>query len=78
MAEKARKHTITADLNFNHLDPHFARFNVSQHPVKEGESELYGMRPINITPEMFPANFELSRFDVTGKITFEFEITPKK
>ena len=72
------KQTIKADLIFNHVDPHFARFNVVPEPVKSGESELYGMKPINITPDMFPDDFELSKYDVTGSFEIMLEIKKKK
>lgn len=78
MASKSIKQTITGKLHFNHLDPHFARFNVEVNDSKPGESELYGFRPVNITPDMFPEDFELSKYDITGKFSMEFEITPKK
>jgi len=78
MAEKKSiKQVISGELNFNHVDPHFARFHVAPGSSKRGDSELYGMRPINITPDIFPKDFELSKYNVTGKYTFEFEITPK-
>jgi len=78
MAEKVIKQKINADLEFNHLDPHFARFEVHQDPVELGESELYGMRPINITPDMFPADFELADYDVSGSVAVIIEIKKKK
>jgi hypothetical protein len=72
------KQTIKCDLNFNHLDPHYARFHVSEHSGKKGQSKLYGMRPINITTDMFPADFELARYDVRGTVEIMVEITEKE
>lgn len=80
MANKI-KQTIKCDLTFNHLDPHFARFHVKPRSAKKGESELYGVRPITITPEMFPADFELAKYDVTAKFDnggIVVEITEKE
>lgn len=75
---KTIKQTFKGDLIFNHVDPHYARFNVDAKPGKNDKSEFYGMRPINITPGMFPEDFELSEYDVTGSIEVVVEIKKKK
>lgn len=77
MAKKSIKQTFEGNLNFNHVDPHFARFKVERNPVKAGQSELYGLGAVNITPEMFPADFELAKYNVTGSYVLTVEITSK-
>jgi len=77
MGEKSIKQTINGELEFNHLDPYFARLKVNQSPVKAGVSELYGVGSINITADMFPEDFELYKYDVSGSVKLVVEITPK-
>jgi hypothetical protein len=78
MTQKAIKQTFKGTLNFNHIDPHFARFAIDFEDVKKGQSGVYGRKEFTITPDMFPEDFELSLYDVTGTVEFVVEIKKKK
>ena len=78
MPVKSIKQSFKGGLRFNHVDPHFARFAMVTEPVRKGESEVYGRKEFCITPDMFPADFELAEHDVSGSFEFVIEIKKKK
>jgi hypothetical protein len=73
MAEKTIKQTFKGSLAFNHIDPHFARFAIN-YDGKKGGSSVYG----SLTPDMFPADFDLASYDVSGTAVITVEIEKKK
>ena len=60
------------DLKFDNVDPLCARFKMD---VKG--SDVMGNNTFQIKPEMFPADFDLAKYDVTGSFKFEVVITKK-
>jgi hypothetical protein len=77
MTEKPIKQTFKGSLAFNHIDPHFARFAIN-YDGKKGGSSVYGSRVFSITPDMFPADFDLASYDVSGTAVITVEIEKKK
>jgi hypothetical protein len=71
------KQSFKGSLKFNHVDAHFARFAMVPEKGKNDGSEIYGRRDFAITPGMFPADFELSQYDIVGSYEFKLEITKK-
>jgi hypothetical protein len=68
MAKNVKEHEFKGEAVFNHLDPHMARFVVE--PIKG----VRGVGPINLEPDIFPADFEIARYKVRAKVTVNVEI----
>lgn len=65
------KKTIKGALNFNHVDPHMARFHMEQ-----DDNKIISKRELCVVPGLLPSDYEPGLYDITG--TYEFVIEVKK
>ncbi len=66
------KRTFKGKAKFSHLDPHMARFVVE--PIRG----VKAIGPVSLEPDMFPEDFELAEYDVSGSVEFVAEVKRKK
>ena len=63
---------IDAGLVFQHKDPYMARF------AMDNADGLLSRKVIEIDPsDLFPADFDLEKYDISGKVMISVEIKEK-
>ena len=63
---------IESGLIFKHVDPYMARF------AMDNPKGILSKKVIEIDPaELFPPDFDLGKYDVSGKITITVDIKEK-
>ena len=68
---KKKKHVFEGDINFTDMDPQVARFEKEAHP------DLVGFRRLQMKAGLMPADFELDRYEVTGRYHYEIVVTER-
>lgn len=66
------KFKLDSELTFKHVDAYMARFEMNN---AEG---LRSRKIIEIDPHIFPADFDVEAYDVTGKVSISIEVARKK
>jgi len=71
-----KKTEIKGSLNFAKADPHQARFTISEDVGKAGR-KLLGPGAVQLSNELFPADFEKDKYEVSASFLITVTIKEK-